>query len=381
MDKRLNIGYIRVSTEEQAREGYSLEAQKKKIEAYAFLNEIENLKIYEDRGFSGTSLKRPAMEKILRLIKDGAVDRLIVIKLDRLSRNLIESNKIINLCVDKGVEFDSIQEDYNLQTAGGRMVFNINGTMAQFESEQISERTLAGMKEKARQGQYPYGQVSYGYYKDKNNVLHFKEDEIKIVKEMINLYAFKNYSEKRIAKIIKDKYNKKFSPTNLAKFINKNIHYGFAEIDNERFYIIKPIINNNTKQALDMRRKLSSYSKHKYKYRNKVYINGKISLHTTKQRDDKEYVYYFSEGHYIEQKQIDKHMKKFNFGGELKSEESYMKEIYALIKQYSLNEINYNEIEKWIDHYKLKMQENFVNVERIEISVDEAKNKTIKIIK
>lgn len=146
------IGYLRVSTGEQAESGLGLDAQRALISAEAERRGWD-LEIVEDAGFTGRNMRRPALNKILtRLDNCQSETTLIVAKLDRLSRSMQDFASIMArskrhrwslVCLDLGVD---------TSTAQGRMVANIFATFAEFESELIGERTTAALAEKKKQG-------------------------------------------------------------------------------------------------------------------------------------------------------------------------------------------------------------------------------------
>jgi DNA invertase Pin-like site-specific DNA recombinase len=157
------IGYIRVSTDKQAESGLSLESQRKKIEAYCELYDLELVDVEVDAGFSAKSLKRPALRRALaRLGSD--TDTLIVVKLDRLTRSVKDLCTLVDkyFCGDQP-SLISVAENLDTRSASGRLVMNILASVAQWEREVISERTSAALGQLRDQGRYTGGVVRYGY--------------------------------------------------------------------------------------------------------------------------------------------------------------------------------------------------------------------------
>ncbi len=147
-------GYIRVSTEEQAREGYSLGAQDESIRAFCLGHRWELINVYADAGKSGKSLR--GREQLLALLADaksGHFERLVFWKLDRLGRNLRDLLDISDRLEEAGVGVVSIQESIDRGTASGRMLRNILGSLAEFERETIVERIKFGLEQKARENE------------------------------------------------------------------------------------------------------------------------------------------------------------------------------------------------------------------------------------
>jgi DNA invertase Pin-like site-specific DNA recombinase len=127
------IGYIRVSTDEQAREGVSLENQKAKIEAYCQLNDLELVGILEDAGKSGKDLNREGMQALMDRIRGRSIDAVIVYKLDRLSRRVKDTLSLMDLIEKHSVAFHSITEKIDTKTAMGKFFLNIMASMNQWE--------------------------------------------------------------------------------------------------------------------------------------------------------------------------------------------------------------------------------------------------------
>jgi DNA invertase Pin-like site-specific DNA recombinase len=156
-------GYCRVSTEEQAREGISLDAQEQKIRAYAQLKDLELLEIIRDEGFSGKDIQRPGLQRLLNLIDGAETEALVVYKLDRLTRNTSDLLHLIEDIFKKGnTRFFSITEDIDTESAMGKFFLTIMGAMAQMERELISERTSTALQYKKSQGQ-SLGKIPFGY--------------------------------------------------------------------------------------------------------------------------------------------------------------------------------------------------------------------------
>ncbi len=156
------IGYVRVSTNEQAREGISLESQKAKIATYCELNDLELIGIIEDAGKSGKDLNRDGIQSLISEIKAHSIDAVVVYKLDRLSRRVRDTLSLMDLIEKKNLAFHSITERIDTKSAMGRFVLNIMASLAQMERDQISERTRDALQHKIHKGERA-GQIPYGY--------------------------------------------------------------------------------------------------------------------------------------------------------------------------------------------------------------------------
>ena len=147
------VGYIRVSTDEQAKEGVSLAAQRAKLEAYAVAHEIVLVAIVEDAGVSAKSLDRPGLASALGMLERGEADGLLVAKLDRLTRSVKDLGTLLETHFGAGqCELLSVADSIDTRTAGGRLVLNVLASVSQWEREAIGERTRDALAELKRQG-------------------------------------------------------------------------------------------------------------------------------------------------------------------------------------------------------------------------------------
>lgn len=140
--------YVRVSTEEQALNGDSLRTQREELTKYAITNGFHIFGIYEDDGFSATNLKRPALQRLLKDIEQNKINRILITKLDRLSRGVRNYYKILDTLDEHGVFWQTVFEKYDSSTANGRLHINIMLSVAENESAQTSERIRSVFKTK-----------------------------------------------------------------------------------------------------------------------------------------------------------------------------------------------------------------------------------------
>ncbi len=162
--------YIRVSTDRQADEGYSIDIQTEKLQAFAkTLDGVDEVRLYTDDGYSGGSLDRPKMQQMLADIDAGEITHVIVMKLDRLSRSLKDTIHLIeDVFIPNNVTFISRLESFNTNSAFGRAVIGILSVFAQLERENIFERTRGGMQKRVEAGFWPGGgRTPYGYDYDR----------------------------------------------------------------------------------------------------------------------------------------------------------------------------------------------------------------------
>ena len=155
------IGYCRVSTERQAGEGVSLDAQRAKIEGYCALYNLELVEVIVDAGCSAKNLNRPGIQRALDMVRRKEAVGIVVFKLDRLTRRLKDLDHLIENYFLKGCSLVSVTEQYDTGTANGRMVLNVMTSILQWQREEIGERTRWAMQYKKSKnestGEAPFG--------------------------------------------------------------------------------------------------------------------------------------------------------------------------------------------------------------------------------
>jgi site-specific DNA recombinase len=149
------LGYVRVSTEEQAKEGSSLKLQPEKIRSYCDLYGLDLARIECDEGISAKTLDRPALATVLDDLERGRVDGVVIYKLDRLTRSLRDWSDLIDRFFSEraGRRLFSVNDSIDTRTAAGRLVLNVMMTVSQWEREVIAERTADAMQGKIRRGE------------------------------------------------------------------------------------------------------------------------------------------------------------------------------------------------------------------------------------
>ena len=132
--------YIRVSTEDQAKEGYSLEVQRENLESFAEREGLEIFKVYQDDGISGYTTERPALKQLLKDAKQKKFNLVSVYKIDRFSRNLKDMLNLVDELSSYGVGFKSATEPFDTTTSAGKLMLQQLGSFAEFERNRIAER-------------------------------------------------------------------------------------------------------------------------------------------------------------------------------------------------------------------------------------------------
>ena len=181
--------YVRVSTEEQAINGDSLRTQREELTKYALKNGFHIYGIYEDDGFSATNLKRPALQRLLNDVKNNNINRILITKLDRLSRGVRNYYKVLDVLDEHGVFWQTVFEKYDSSTASGRLHINIMLSVAENESAQTSERIRSVFKTKVESKELISGKIPVGL-KRQDKKLVIDED-----KKQVILDAFQFYKE------------------------------------------------------------------------------------------------------------------------------------------------------------------------------------------
>lgn len=176
------IGYIRVSTEQQANEGVSLEAQRAKIEHWCKANDYELVNVYVDAGISGKSMdKRAGLLDALKSLKKGMA--LVSYSLSRLARSTKDALSIGEAVAKKKADMVSLTEQIDTTTAAGKMMFQMLSVLAEFERNLVAERTTNALQHKKRTGQKYTNQTPYGFEAIEGRLVQVQQ-EAEIVAEI-----------------------------------------------------------------------------------------------------------------------------------------------------------------------------------------------------
>ena len=224
--------YVRVSTDDQRDNGYSIDSQLRMIKEYCEKNDYSIVDVYNDAGYSGKDLMRPEMQRLLADIKSKKIDKLIAIKVDRLTRNNYDGFWILNYCEEHDVKIELILEPYDVSTANGEMIFGMNLVFGQRERKEIGARTKRAMEEMALEKIHP-SKAPYGYIRNKETGhLEVEPIEAQVVKDIFELCKQGN-STRSIATIMKDNnaYLKqgKWASDRIYKILTNAIYIGIFE--------------------------------------------------------------------------------------------------------------------------------------------------------
>jgi site-specific DNA recombinase len=262
--------YTRVSTEDQAKEGFSLDAQLEKLKSYCKARDWIVASEYVDDGYSGRNVKRPAYTRMM--VEVDKWDTILVIKMDRIHRNSKNFMLMMEQLKKLGKEFVSMTESLDTSTAMGRFVMDIIQRIAQLESEQIGERVYVGMEQKAKTNGGVLGfNIPYGYDYI-NGKLVVNNSEANIIKKIFDMYKNK-FGMKKIAEIlnkenIPTKLNKKWGSQTISLILKNPVYCGFLHWEdylNPSKHI--PIIDKNTfNEVQKIIQKKNIKTKHQLKF-------------------------------------------------------------------------------------------------------------------
>ncbi len=264
-EKKVAGLYIRVSTEDQAREGFSLPEQEKRLRAMCEYKGYEIYKVYEDAGISAkTGNTRPAFKELLEDIKDKKCNTIVVLKLDRLTRSVFDWEKIIRFLEENNAYLDCANDDINTTNANGKMISRILTSVSQNEIERTSERTKIGLAGAIKEGHIPH-KAPFGY-KRVGKILVPDESTKDDIIRIFNLYHEGN-SYQTISNI----YNKEkvlgktnWKDSTILKILSNEIYKGDfvhgKRTNNPTYYenVVEPIVTKELWEECQVQKKRNS---------------------------------------------------------------------------------------------------------------------------
>lgn len=203
MDEKIKSAgiYIRVSTFDQAREGFSLREQEERLKEFCKFKRYNIYKVYQDAGISAKNDKRPAYQEMIEDVKKGNINVIVALKLDRLTRSVYDIEKLMKFVNDYECDVDCMADESNTTTSNGRMVMRIMTSVSQNEIEKCSERTKFGMA----------GAIKNGHIPNRTG-LGFKRENKKLVPDPLTkdiiVRIFDLYLEGKSHQAIANIYNK-----------------------------------------------------------------------------------------------------------------------------------------------------------------------------
>lgn len=219
------------------------------------ISEKDNYKIYTDKGFSGSSIKRPAFEEMIQDIEKGVISKVVVYKLDRISRSILDFSNIMEIFNNYDVQFVSVTEKFDTSTPMGRAMLNITAVFAQLERETIQQRIKDAYYTRGKKGMFLGGNLPYGFDKEetiidnKKSSILIQNKHAETVKEMYRMYSEENMSLRQISTFlnkenIKSHSNKNWDSHKVSRTL-KNPVYVKADADIYSFFQSKNCIMVN----------------------------------------------------------------------------------------------------------------------------------------
>ena len=259
--------YIRVSTEDQAREGFSLPEQEKCLRAMCEFKGYEVYKVYEDAGISAkTGNKRPAFDELLQDIKDKKCNTIVVLKLDRLTRSVADWEKILTFLEENDAFLDCANDDINTTNANGKMISRILTSVSQQEIERTSERTKIGLAGAIKAGHIPH-QSPLGYKRENKTLvsdLTTKDVVIRIFEMYHNGLSYKKISNILNDEKVLDKTN--WRDSTIVGILQNEIYKGDfvhgKKTKKPTYYhnVVEPIVSKELWEECQVQKKKNSRS-------------------------------------------------------------------------------------------------------------------------
>ena len=246
--------YIRVSTDSQAEEGYSVEEQKKSLIAQCTIMGITDYRLYIDAGWSGSTMERPEMNRLIRDIKDKKITHVLCYKLDRISRSQKDMLYFMeDILVPNQIAFISLKETIDTGSPMGKLLVGVLSAFAQLEREFIRDRTQMGMVARVESGLWPGGdRTPLGYDYDKEQGILVPNKDADLIRNIFNLYL-RGFSPQTIAEITGLKYGNWILEILRRKTYIGIIVYGGKEYKGKHKSIIDEEIFYRVQKRLDER--------------------------------------------------------------------------------------------------------------------------------
>ena len=319
--------YVRVSTEDQSRFGHSLDEQESSINRLCEYKQYPIYKIYREEGESAKTMNRHKFQEMISDLKDKKFNKIIIYKLDRLTRSIVDLENICTMLESYNCSLESVSEEINTGNANGRFFVRMLTILAQLEIERTSERTKFGLIGAAKKG-HVSGQPPLGYTKKENSKeIVIDEAEGEVVKRIFGLYL-DGLSVCSICKLFKEEnvLNRRWPTTTIDAILSNKLYIGCIEFgkkndgEKEIFEDVVPAIIDKVDFEMVQRRKQKNLKNFKrkltYMFMQKIVCPNckKImggSSSTSKTKDKHLYYLCHSCGLRISEKRIEKPLMKF----------------------------------------------------------------------
>lgn len=288
--------YARYSSEKQS-EGVSIEYQIEQI-IQKFNLDTKQILFLIDKGYTGKNTNRPNYLKLLQLLQNEKID-LYAYKLDRLNRNIVNQQQLLNLLQQSGSNLHLVDGECNINSASDEFVFNILSLLAQQESVNTSYRTKDALMTIHKQGRSIGGKPPLGVSVDEEGYYYYNKD-ISIVQEIYDLYYKDFYSAQEVRKEINQKYNRNISKNTIYTILENPIYQGYKVLHGVEVQVIDtPMITrsefNRLKAKLEKVNQVCAKvkTKHSYLFKDKITINHKeVKVETKTKSNGNVYKYY-----------------------------------------------------------------------------------------
>lgn len=264
--------YSRVSTEDQSRYGHSLDEQEEKLKNLCMYKEYEIYKIYREEGVSAKSMNRPKFKEMIQDMKNGKINKIIVYKLDRLTRSIKDLESICGMLEEYHCSLECAMNDINTETATGKFFIRMLTILTQLEIERTSERTKFGLTGAVKKGHFS-GKAPLGYRKV-NKELVIDDLESEVVKRIFDLYV-KGNSVCSIVKTFNEEkvLNKDWRTTTIDNMLSNYIYVGdyqhkkrIKDEETEIYHNVCPAIIDRKTFEIVQKQKEKNQKNYKRKY-------------------------------------------------------------------------------------------------------------------
>ncbi len=377
--------YIRVSTEDQAREGFSLEQQEERLREFCKFKRYKVLKVYEDAGISAKNDKRPAYQEMMRDVKDKKINVIVAFKLDRLTRSVFDIEKLMKIVNDYECDIDCMADESNTTTSNGRMVMRIMTSVSQNEIEKCSERTKLGMAGAIKAGHIGT-RTPFGYKRDNKKLVPDPLTKDQVIR------IFDLYLEGKSHQMIANIYNKEevFGKTNwydstIQKILSNEIYKGdyvnARKTKHPQYYenVVEPLVSKEkweSCQEQKLRNARHFERTAKYLFTNKLKCSKcgafLAGVATTKQTTKKKYYYYKCKDCKTIYKENDLEDTLIDILFDIQKEDELIDKYYTPFIKSKLNnkEIDYikeiKELDSQLDRIKSAYIKGIVDIEMFE---------------
>ncbi len=252
--------YPRVSTEDQSRFGHSLDEQEDRLQKLCEFKGYKIYKVYREEGVSAKNMERPKFQEMIRDMKDGKINKIIVYKLDRLTRSIRDLETICTMLEDYNCSLESVAEEINTETANGKFFIRMLTILAQLEIERTSERTKFGLVGAAKKGHIS-GSTPFGYKREEKELI-IDDIQADVVRRIFKLYL-DGYAINYICKLFNDEevLNRHWASSSIDKMLSNqlyigNVEYGKVKTEESQIFenVVPAIIDKTTFECVQKRK-------------------------------------------------------------------------------------------------------------------------------